>query len=324
MAIPSKHARPFVGRREELAAFDRVLRDPAGQAIVVVGQAGMGKTMLVDRMAACAADHPDLRCGSVRYEVTPTDDVAGTMALMMDHAFEAARVGHKVLAGNERQWQALFKTVKLIPLVGPTAEVIGDLALSLIRDPAKDTRTQFAQRLRLISEKMPPEGRAIFVIDPERRLGRGLYHRRWEIETTFFELKVSQGMKTSLRSRTPEGIRYEVAGHVLFYFLIRWMMVEVATAHKEDPLRLSFSQALRELQDISQTLITASPRRVSRVLLPRLMARIAQHLVPQRPGRHYSRPYDTKVKYKGRGHRRLPSKLSTKLPRRLRKRRRAA
>jgi hypothetical protein len=160
--------------------------------------------------------------------------------------------------------------------------------------------------------------------DPGRRLDCGLYHRRWEIETTFFELKVSQGMKTSLRSRTPEGIRYEVAGHVLFYFLIRWMMVEAATAHGEDPLRLSFTQALRELQDMSQTLITASPQRVSRVLLPRLMARIAHHLVPKRPGRRYARPYDTKVKNKGRGHRQLPSKLSTAHPRRTKRQRCAA
>jgi hypothetical protein len=160
--------------------------------------------------------------------------------------------------------------------------------------------------------------------EPGRLLDCGLYHRRWEIETTFFELKVSQGMKTNLRSRTPEGIRYEVAGHVLFYFLIRWLMVEAATSYGEDPLRLSFTQALRELQDMSPTLITASPQRVSQVLLPRLMARIAQHLVPKRPGRHYARPHDTKVKNKGRGHRQLPSKLPTNPPSSTNKRKRAA
>jgi hypothetical protein len=160
--------------------------------------------------------------------------------------------------------------------------------------------------------------------DPGRRLDRGLYHRRWEIETTFFELKVAQGMKTSLRSRTPEGIRYEVAGHVLFYFLVRWMMVEAATAHRQDPLRLSFTQTLRELQDMSQTLITASRQRVSRVLLPRLLARIAEHLVPERAGRHYARPHDTKVKNKGKGHRQLPTKLSTDAPRRQNTQNRAA
>lgn len=148
--------------------------------------------------------------------------------------------------------------------------------------------------------------------EPGRRLDPGLYHRRWEIETTFFELKVSQGMKTSLRSRTPEGIRYEVAGHVLFYFLVRWLMVEAAIVHGQDPLRLSFTQALRELQDMNQTFITASPQRVSRVLLPRLLARVADHLVPARPGRHYTRPHDTKVRTTGSGKRMVPSKLPSR------------
>lgn len=160
--------------------------------------------------------------------------------------------------------------------------------------------------------------------DAGRRLGPGLYHRRWEIETTFFELKVSQAMKTGLRSRTPEGIRYEIAGHMLFYFLIRWMMVEAATAHKQDPLSLSFTQALRELQNMNQTLITASPQRVSRVLLPRLLARLAAHLVPQRSGRHYTRPHDTKVRITGSGKRSLPSKLPTNAPQRKNTRTRAA
>lgn len=146
---------------------------------------------------------------------------------------------------------------------------------------------------------------------PGLRLDSGLYHRRWEIETPFFELKVSQGMKTALRSRTPEGIRYEVAGHVLFYFLVRWLMLEAATVHGQDPLRLSFSQALHELQDMSQTLITASPLRVSQVLLPRLLARVAAHVVPERPGRHFTRPHDTKVRITGSGKRMLPSKLPT-------------
>ena len=213
---------------------------------------------------------------------------------------------------SDRQWQkqGLPKSIELRVIDYQIKGFRPSAVVTNVLDPQVTTREDWV-RLTVESE-------------PGRRLARGLYHRRWEIETTFFELKVSQGMKTSLRSRTPEGIHYEIAGHVLFYFLIRWMMVESATAHGEDPLRLSFTQALRELQDMSQTLITASPQRVSQVLLPRLMARIAQHLVPERPGRHYSRPYDTKVKNKGRGHRQLPSKLSTHPPQRTKKRRRAA
>ena len=139
----------------------------------------------------------------------------------------------------------------------------------------------------------------------------GLYHRRWEIETSFRELKVQQGMEGKLRGRTPEAIRFEVAGHVLLYFLVRWLMVEAAEqAGVADPLRLSFTQALRELKDMAASLIQATPQRAAQVLLPRLLGRIASHLVPLRPGRHYPRPHDTKIRNKGQGKLKLPSKLT--------------
>ncbi|MBL7153317.1 MAG: hypothetical protein ISS79_06345 [Phycisphaerae bacterium] len=43
--------RIFVGRKGELERFGEVLAEAKGQAILVVGQAGMGKTWLVDEMA---------------------------------------------------------------------------------------------------------------------------------------------------------------------------------------------------------------------------------------------------------------------------------
>ena len=139
----------------------------------------------------------------------------------------------------------------------------------------------------------------------------GLYHRRWEIETTFRELKVQQGMEGNLRGRTPEAIRFEVAGHVLLYFLVRWLMVEAAEeAGLEDPLRLSFTHALRELQQMTPNLIQATPQRAAQVLLPRLLKRIASHQVPLRPGRHYPRPHDTKIRINGKGKVMRPSKLA--------------
>lgn len=144
----------------------------------------------------------------------------------------------------------------------------------------------------------------------DKRLGVGLYHRRWEIETTFRELKVTQGLEGGLRSRTPEGVYYEIAGHVLLYLLTRWLMVEAAVAADHDPLRLSFKAALTELNHLRHVLIISSPQRVCDVLLPRLLQRIAEHLVPLRPGRHFPRPHDTKAKNSGRGKRKLPHKLT--------------
>ena len=150
----------FVGRKAELEQFKEVLKNPKGQAVLVVGQAGMGKTWLVDKMTEIAENHPELKCGWVRYEVTPTDSVDSTMALMMDNAFEAAKVTGSSFDGTTRrldQWRSLLNVIN-----------IGDLVMSLKRNPAKNTREQFLERLRLISKRMPKNGRAIFVIDPEK------------------------------------------------------------------------------------------------------------------------------------------------------------
>jgi hypothetical protein len=120
----------------------------------------MGKSWLVNKMAEIAENHPKLKCGWVRYEVTPIDSVDSTMALMMDNSFEAAQVTEGSFNGTTRrleQWKSLLNVIN-----------IGDLVMSLKRDPAKNTREQFLERLELISKRMPDNGRAIFFIDPEK------------------------------------------------------------------------------------------------------------------------------------------------------------
>jgi energy-coupling factor transporter ATP-binding protein EcfA2 len=170
--------RIFVGRTQELKQFKKVLEDPQGQAVLVVGQTGMGKTWLVNKMAELAENHPKLKCGWVRYEVTPTDSVDSTMALMMDNAFEAATTkpgSFDKVPERKRQWLALLKLAKLIPAgkwvgkaLGDKMETLVELWRSLQRNPARNTRDQFLERLRLISKRMPENGRAIFIIDPEK------------------------------------------------------------------------------------------------------------------------------------------------------------
>jgi len=144
------------------------------------------------------------------------------------------------------------------------------------------------------------------------KLKPGLYHRRWEIESTYFELKITLKLK-SLRSRTPKSFQYELAGHLVYYLLVRWLIVQAAEKHGLDPLRISFSDALRELEQMRGVLITSSHAWIRNGLLPRLLARIASHLVPLRPGRHYPRPNDTKIKDMGNGEKRLASKLTKRI-----------
>ena len=187
-----------------------------------------------------------------------------------------------------------------------------------------------AMRLRYLPYQLPgfrPRGVVTKLLDPQavsradwvrlavadeagRVLEPGRYHRRWEIETTFRELKVTQGLEGGLRCRTPEGLRFEVAGHVLLDLLVRWLIVEAADqAELADPLRLSFKAALEELADLRPSLVLADPMHVRRVLLPRWLQRIASHRVTYRPGRHFSRPRDSERKDKGKGRYQKASKV---------------
>lgn len=163
--------------------------------------------------------------------------------------------------------------------------------------------------------------------DEKGKFKPGLYHRRWEIETSYRELKVEL-RASSLRGQTPASVEYELAGRVVYYLLIRWLIVKAAEKHGLEPLQISFCNALREVEQMHQTLVTSDPTHVSRTLLPRLLERIASSIVPFRPGRHYPRPNDTQPKDRGHGQKQLSSKLSkrinTKRQTNKRKRRRQA
>lgn len=186
-----------------------------------------------------------------------------------------------------------------IPGFRPSAVVTNVL------DPHRISREQWV-RLTTAEER----GRSL---DRRIRFRQGLYHRRWEIETTFHELKVIQGLEGKLRSRTPESIQYEVAGHVLLYLLVRWLMVEAAgqAARDGDPLGISFKHAMEELLTLWSHLTVAPPELATK-LVTRLLERLATHQVHWRPGRHFSRPHDTKTKNCGRGKYRHPHKLTSK------------
>jgi hypothetical protein len=116
-------------------------------------------------------------------------------------------------------------------------------------------------------------------------LFKGAYNLRWEIETTYLELKVTQRLEGALRSRTAEGVYYEVAGQVLYYLLVRWLMVEAAQQAGVSPLRLSFAEALREIGGQWPSAVVASQGWWEQTLRPRLRQRLAGHRAEERPGR---------------------------------------
>jgi Insertion element 4 transposase N-terminal/Transposase DDE domain len=72
------------------------------------------------------------------------------------------------------------------------------------------------------------------------------YAQRWEIETTFDELKTHQrGPRQVLRSKKPDLVLQEIWGHLCCHYAIRVLMFDAAAHAGRDPDRVSFVTALR-------------------------------------------------------------------------------
>jgi hypothetical protein len=77
-----------------------------------------------------------------------------------------------------------------------------------------------------------------------------LYHERWEIETTYLELKSSILGGRVLRARTPAGIEQEVYALLVTYQLLRTAIADAtATRAGLDPDRASFTIARQSARD---------------------------------------------------------------------------
>jgi hypothetical protein len=114
-----------------------------------------------------------------------------------------------------------------------------------------------------------------------------LYARRWRIETWFRQLKVDLGADV-LRSKTPKGIRKEVAARMLALNAIRLLILQAAEAHGMDPMRVSFVGAMRAILSFAPAM-AISPVWQLPAIHAAMLTEIASHCVPERPGRNEPR-----------------------------------
>lgn len=93
---------------------------------------------------------------------------------------------------------------------------------------------------------------ATTVLDPEVPATEivGLYHQRWEIETSFAEIKATSLHGRVLRSRTPDGVAQEIYALLITYQVLR-IAISDSTLHRPDidPDRGSFTVALHAARD---------------------------------------------------------------------------
>jgi Transposase DDE domain len=92
-----------------------------------------------------------------------------------------------------------------------------------------------------------------------------LYHRRWDIEAVYDELKthLRQGRRV-LRSKTPELVRQEFYGWVLMHYTVRWLLYQSAARHRIPQEDLSFTghvQLIRQQQPLSGAFPPRAPEK---------------------------------------------------------------
>jgi len=111
-----------------------------------------------------------------------------------------------------------------------------------------------------------------------------LYLRRWRVELFLRHIKTSLRMD-ALLCKTPPMLYRELLMHLIAYNLIRCLMVEAASIHDVDLVRLSFKGSLDTLRHFSLVMAQCSTRRQRVQLTNAMLAALAGDLLPDRPHR---------------------------------------
>ena len=159
----------FVGRTQELEQWSRLLAEPAGrgQAVVVIGKYGMGKTWLLEKMIQTAQEHKTLKCFTARYIMGPGESPGMILRIILDDMFQAARYMAGTLNATGKrfeQWIPIYQKLGIFL----NQSVTDFRILERLRfDSRKNIFDQFTTRLKLLSDMMPEHGRLLLAIDPE-------------------------------------------------------------------------------------------------------------------------------------------------------------
>ena len=169
-------------------------------------------------------------------------------------------------------------------------------------------------KFRLIRYQLPgfrPSWLLTSLLDPQSFSYTELvafYHQRWRIERIYCEWKHALDIQ-NLRSHTPAGIIKELHAQVLLSNLVRWVMSDAVEDTGKTTVEFSFECALTALENALIKMLRASPSQIQQIYAE-LLAEIRRAPIRQRPGRHYPRPREGKIKNKGHGKYVLPARLS--------------
>jgi hypothetical protein len=170
------------------------------------------------------------------------------MLLLADRGFLGFDLWREAAAtGADLLWRV--KSSAVLPVIEHLAD--GSYLSHIVA--GRDTRHHDPITVRAIEYTMPGQATVYrlitTILDPDDIPATdlaALYTQRWEIETSFDELKTHQGQpRMILRSQTPPGVEQEIYGFLLVHYAIRHLMHHAATGAGIDPDRVSFTRTLR-------------------------------------------------------------------------------
>lgn len=126
------------------------------------------------------------------------------------------------------------------------------------------------------------------------------YHKRWDIEIAFDEIKTHQcatlrgQSPTIFRSKRPDLVAQELYAMLIMYNLVRLLIVQAAAAHDKNPRFISFLDALQHIIDAAP-LMTVADSQKRQEMFNYLLTLIADCDI-DRPRRQRVNPRVVKVK----------------------------
>jgi hypothetical protein len=185
-------------------------------------------------------------------------------------------------------------------------ELVGPLPVRLRKTLPDGSRPRLVALVARLIEYRLPNGRRVrlvtSLIDPEEVPARDIarqYHKRWDIELAFDEIKthfaaVPHGTtRTILRSKSPDRAIQEAYALFATYNLVRQLIAQAADQARIDPTLISFVEAL---DFIRWSMFTAHrAQSAQREVLAELFAEISSCII-DRPRRPRICPRAVKVK----------------------------
>ena len=158
----------FVGRKQELNQWANLLAGShaTGQAAVVVGKYGMGKTWLLDQMIQKAQENQSLKCLAIRYVMGPGESPGMVLRIILDDMFQAARYEAGALDAEGKRFGQWLHIYRELGILHERTEEDFRFLEQLRFDGRKNIFDQFTNRLKLLSDLVPEQSRLLLAIDP--------------------------------------------------------------------------------------------------------------------------------------------------------------